>query len=170
LAAIGLWYDDFDGVNPVSKDLLDVLTYNTGVNANDVPLKNKFPYVQTPFAGTDNCNCDNNTTASRSTPPSAMTMPRVSSLGVAPPDAFVSTYPNPSSNTNTIKYRLETSSQIRIVVMDQQGREIKELVNKKQDAGIYSLDWNTQNLAAGTYFIKVIKNDNRGQLIKLIKN
>ena len=43
LAAIGLWYDDFDGVNPVSKDLLDVLTYRTGVNANDVPFKKKFP-------------------------------------------------------------------------------------------------------------------------------
>ena len=99
-----------------------------------------------------------------------MSMPRTSSLGVAAPDAFVSTYPNPSSNTNTIRYRLENPSQIRIVVMDQQGREIKELVNKKQDAGTYTFDWNTQKLAAGTYFIKVVKNDNKGQLIKLIKN
>ena len=99
-----------------------------------------------------------------------MGMPRSSSLGMTAPDAFVSTYPNPSSNTNTIKYRLESPSQIRIVVMDQQGREIKELVNKKQDTGIYTLDWNTQKLAAGTYFIKVVKNDNKAQLIKLIKN
>ena len=170
LAAIGLWYDDFDGVNPVSKDLLDVLTYRTGVNANDVPFKKKFPYVQTPFAGTDNCDCDDNTSGKGAKPPSIMSMPRTSSLGVAAPDAFVSTYPNPSSNTNTIRYRLENPSQIRIVVMDQQGREIKELVNKKQDTGTYTFDWNTQKLAAGTYFIKVVTNDNKGQLIKLIKN
>ena len=170
LAAIGLWYDDFDGKNPVSQDLIDVLTYRTGVNENDVPFKKKFPYVQTPFAGTYNCPCNDNTSGKAANPPSTMSMPRTSSLGMAAPDAFVSTYPNPSSNTNTVKYRLESPSQIRIVVMDQQGREIKELVNKKQDAGIYSVDWNTQKLAAGTYFIKVIKNDNKGQLIKLIKN
>ena len=54
--------------------------------------------------------------------------------------------------------------------MDQQGRQIKELVNKKQDAGIYTVNWNTQKLAAGTYFITVIKDGNKGQAIKLIKN
>jgi hypothetical protein len=170
LAAIGLWYDDFNGTNPVSQDLIDVLTYRTGVNENDVPFKKKFPYVQTPFPGTYNCPCDDNTSSKGIKPPSTMSMPRSSSLGIAAPDAFVSSYPNPSSNTNTIKYRLETPSQIRIVVMDQQGREIKELVNKRQEAGIYSIDWNTQKLSAGTYFIRVIKNDNKGQLIKLIKN
>lgn len=53
LAAIGLWYDDFDGTNPVSQDLLDVLTYRTGVNKNDKPFKAAFPYVATPWRGTD---------------------------------------------------------------------------------------------------------------------
>ena len=56
LAAIGLWYDDFDpndpNASPVTQDLLDVLTYTTGVEANDVPLRNTFPYVQQPFRGT----------------------------------------------------------------------------------------------------------------------
>ena len=53
LAAVGLWYDDFDGSNPVSTDLLDVLTYRTGVNANDKPFKSAFPYVASPWRGTD---------------------------------------------------------------------------------------------------------------------
>ena len=171
LAAIGLWYDDFDGTNPLSQDLLDVLSYKTGVNANDVPFKTKFPFVQMPFAGTDNCNCDNNTAEKGTDAPTSMRMPpRSSSLGMATPDVFVSTYPNPSATNNTIKYRVENSSQIRIVVMDQQGKQIKELVNKKQDKGIYTVDWNTQKLPAGTYFINVIKNGNKGQAIKLIKN
>ncbi len=170
LAAIGLWYDDFDGTNPVSQDLIDVLSYKTGVNANDAPFKTKFPFVQAPFAGTDNCDCDNNTSGKGTNAPSAMRMPRSSNLGVAAPDVFVSTFPNPSADNNTIKYRVENSSQIKIVVMDQQGRQIKELVNTKQDAGVYTVDWNTQKLAAGTYFITVIKNGIKGQAIKLIKN
>lgn len=52
LAAIGLWYDDFNGSNPVTQDLLDVLTYRTGVNKNDTTFKAVFPYVQTPWRGT----------------------------------------------------------------------------------------------------------------------
>ncbi len=52
LAALGLWYDDFNGINPVSQDLLDVVTYRTGVNKNDTTFKMAFPYVQTPWRGT----------------------------------------------------------------------------------------------------------------------
>ncbi len=170
LAAIGLWYDDFDGVNPVSQDLIDVLSYRTGVNANDAPFKSKFPFVQAPFAGTDNCDCDNNTSGKGTKAPAAMRIPKSSSLGIASPDVFVSTYPNPSADNNTIKYRVENPSQIKIVVLDQQGRQVTELVNKKQDKGIYSVDWNTQKLAAGTYFITVIKDGAKGQSIQLIKN
>ncbi|MGK2862711.1 MAG: DUF4331 family protein [Chitinophagaceae bacterium] len=170
LAAVGLWYDDFDGMNPLSQDLLDVLTYRTGVNANDVSFKNKFPFVQQPFAGTDNCDCDATTSPKGTNPPTSMRMPVTSSLGVSAPSVFASTFPNPAANTNTVKYRLESASQIRIVVMDQQGRQIKELVNKKQDAGVYTVDWNTQKLAAGTYFISIMKNGKQGQAIQLIKN
>jgi hypothetical protein len=53
LAAIGLWYDDYKGgPNPVTPDLVNVLTYSTGVNANDTTFKTSFPYVQTPWRGT----------------------------------------------------------------------------------------------------------------------
>jgi Domain of unknown function (DUF4331) len=53
LAAIGLWYDDFDGKgSPVTPDLLNVLTYSTGVDHNDTSFKTSFPYVQTPWRGT----------------------------------------------------------------------------------------------------------------------
>ncbi len=51
LAAIGLWYDDFGGTNPVTQDLLDVLTYQTGVEKNDKPFQPTFPYVAIPWSG-----------------------------------------------------------------------------------------------------------------------
>ncbi len=54
LAAIGLWYDDYvAGGSPVTPQLVNVLTYNTGVNNNDTTFRNNFPYVQTPWRGTE---------------------------------------------------------------------------------------------------------------------
>ena len=61
LAAIGLWYDDFDPVtspSPVTQDLLNVLTYSTGVEKNDVEFRSSFPYLAMPFAGTSGCSGD----------------------------------------------------------------------------------------------------------------
>ncbi len=57
LAAIGLWYDDYTagGPNPVTQDLLDVLTYSTGVNANDIGFSSTFPYEAAPWSGTSAC-------------------------------------------------------------------------------------------------------------------
>jgi len=58
LAAVGLWYDDFDPAtseSPVTQDLLDVLTYTTGVEANDKPFTGSFPYLAMPFSGTGDC-------------------------------------------------------------------------------------------------------------------
>ena len=56
LAAVGLWYDDYDpnsSPSPVTQDLLDVLTYSTGVEKNDVEFSNSFPYVAQPWRGTE---------------------------------------------------------------------------------------------------------------------
>ena len=58
LAAVGLWYDDFDpntSTSPVTQDLLDVLTYTTGVETNDRPFSGSFPYLAMPASGTGEC-------------------------------------------------------------------------------------------------------------------
>ena len=56
LAAVGLWYDDYDPASspsPVTDDLLGVLTFSTGVDSNDKPFRSTFPYVALPWRGTD---------------------------------------------------------------------------------------------------------------------
>ncbi len=57
LAAIGLWYDDFDAANPdaspVTNQLINVLLYSTGVESNDLPFSNTFPYLAAPHRGTE---------------------------------------------------------------------------------------------------------------------
>jgi len=55
LAAVGLWYDDFDGTTPLTDDLLGVLTYTTGVESNDLPFTGSFPYLAMPHSGTGPC-------------------------------------------------------------------------------------------------------------------
>ncbi|MEO8733243.1 MAG: DUF4331 domain-containing protein [Flavobacteriales bacterium] len=56
LAAVGLWYDDYNASNvdqsPVTNQLLNVLNYSTGVEHNDTTFKATFPYVATPWRGT----------------------------------------------------------------------------------------------------------------------
>lgn len=55
LAAIGLWYDDYNASSstqsPVTNLLVNVLSYSTGVEQNDVPFKTSFPYVASPWSG-----------------------------------------------------------------------------------------------------------------------
>ncbi len=57
LAAIGLWYDDYNASSsaqsPVTNLLVNVLSYSTGVEQNDVAFKTSFPYVASPWAGKD---------------------------------------------------------------------------------------------------------------------
>ena len=56
LAAVGLWYDDYNYQNAsastVTNYLINVLQYSTGVEKNDTTFKTSFPYVQTPWRGT----------------------------------------------------------------------------------------------------------------------
>lgn len=56
LAAIGLWYDDYDpntSTSPLTQNLLNVLGFTAGPTKNDTTFNNTFPYVQTPWRGFD---------------------------------------------------------------------------------------------------------------------
>ena len=56
LAAVGLWYDDYDPAtspSPVTPQLLNVLSYTTGVEKNDRAFQKTFPYVAMPWSGTE---------------------------------------------------------------------------------------------------------------------
>lgn len=57
LAAIGLWYDDYNAqdttASPVTAQLNSVLGFTAGVTKNDTTFKASFPYVQTPWRGFD---------------------------------------------------------------------------------------------------------------------
>lgn len=176
LAAIGLWYDDFDGVNPLTADLLSVYTYDAGITSNDAPLKSAFPYVASSWAGTHNCNCGEESRTAAKKQESIGSIPSINkpvaetNLGLTSPEINLAAYPNPTNGNSTIRYSVDAPSQVRIMVYDLSGKQIKTLVDRKHEAGVYTMEWNNNGLANGTYVITAAKNGVAKQVVKVVKN
>ncbi|MBK7157415.1 MAG: T9SS type A sorting domain-containing protein [Ignavibacteria bacterium] len=65
-------------------------------------------------------------------------------------------YPNPFNPKTIISYELETSSSVSIKVFDILGKEINELINKKQNPGKYEIDFDGSALSSGVYFYSLV--------------
>ena len=169
LAALGLWYDDFvPGGSPVTPNLLSVVTYNTGVNANDTSFKTTFPFVQTPWSGTHNCSC--------TTPSAAPNLSIKSSglsnkqpLGLASPGIEIASSPNPMSDNNTLRYHVPVPSRVTIMLYNAAGQPVKILVSKKVAAGTYTTQWNAHGMAKGSYFISGSRDGGSRQTVTIVK-
>jgi hypothetical protein len=173
LAAIGLWYDDYNCTgSPVTQNLLNVLTYNAGVTSNDATLKSAFPYVAAPWPGTHNCDC--NTGITNKNQGTAGTSPTIKKqtvdLGLSSKEINLAAYPNPSDGNSTIKYSVDESSTVKIAVYNVEGKLIKVLSDKKQEPGVYTLNWDNSNLAKGIYIITAYKNGVTRQAVKVVRN
>ncbi|MFA5403869.1 MAG: choice-of-anchor V domain-containing protein [Ignavibacteria bacterium] len=64
-------------------------------------------------------------------------------------------YPNPFNPITKIDYQIAKTSIIKLTVYNILGNKIVELVNKKQDAGNYSVDFDGSKLSSGTYIYKI---------------
>jgi hypothetical protein len=79
-------------------------------------------------------------------------------------------YPNPFNPTTTIKYSLPFESEVKIVVHNLLGEKIMELVNGKQGAGYYEVNWDAGSIASGIYFYTIeAKAVDTGQNYKTVK-
>lgn len=65
-------------------------------------------------------------------------------------------YPNPFNPVTTIKYDLPNTSDVSLIIYDILGRKVKELVNTKQQAGRYEVQFNASSLASGVYIYQLI--------------
>lgn len=164
LAAIGLWYDDFvAGGSPVTQDLLDVLTYKTGVEENDKAFRPTFPYLALPHAGDGPCGGPQ---AIGSDNASFIGMDRenVSSTGVL----AVTNYPNPFTASTTLRYRLETETNVNLSVFDQQGKLLATLAQGIQPAGDHEAIFNSAQLPTGIYYARLASGKDM-QVVKMFK-
>ena len=64
-------------------------------------------------------------------------------------------YPNPFNPVTTINYSVPERTHVLIKVYDTLGREVAILVNKEQNAGSYSINFNASNISSGVYFYSI---------------
>lgn len=67
-------------------------------------------------------------------------------------------YPNPVKEFAVIDYAISSTSSVKLEIMDINGKICEKLVDKNHAAGNYTVNW-TNNLSAGTYFVKLAVND-----------
>jgi hypothetical protein len=88
-----------------------------------------------------------------------------SSAIVSGPQKFTlkQNYPNPSNPTSKIDYEIPFNAFVSVEVYDVSGRMVSKLVNEKQNAGYYSVNFNGSNLASGIYFYKLFVKSEKEQ-------
>jgi exonuclease III len=69
-------------------------------------------------------------------------------------------YPNPFNSTTKINYKLRITNDVHLAIFDVTGKEIGVLVNEKQNAGSYSVEWNASDYPSGVYFYKLTSEEN----------
>ncbi|MBD0279531.1 MAG: T9SS type A sorting domain-containing protein, partial [Flavisolibacter sp.] len=91
-----------------------------------------------------------------------------SNLGLATPEMMMVTQ-NPVIDNNTVQYHIASPSHVKITVYDLLGRPVKVLVDKRQDAGTFTVQWNTTGLSKGTYLITAMKDGEIARTIQVVK-
>ncbi len=70
--------------------------------------------------------------------------------------ALFQNYPNPFNPATTINYQLPANSFVTLKVYDVLGREVKSLINERQDAGYYKIEFGASSLSSGIYVYRII--------------
>lgn len=164
LAAIGLWYDDYTAgdPNPVTPNLLGVLTYTTGVEKNDVAFNASFPNLAMPWSGDGECGGKIAT---------AVQNPGGGVIGLERPKVSVVNYPNPVADVTTVKINSQFDGKIKIELRNEEGKTVQTLSHELFDKGLHEFTVNLSNIPTGIYFATAI-NANGGILgfTKIIKS
>ncbi len=152
LAAIGLWYDDYTSGNPVTPNLLNVLTYKSGPTHNDLSFKSVFPFVGEPHRGYD---------YQKQLISDSLDAPLAVGdgdfLGISVPKGFIldQNYPNPFNPSTQIRYHVATTDVVTLTVYNEAGQEVTTLVNEIKPPGTYEVNWDAKNYASGVYFYRM---------------
>jgi hypothetical protein len=73
--------------------------------------------------------------------------------------ALYNNYPNPFNPTTNIKYDLPKETKVSLKIYDILGREVATLVDTKQTAGRYEVNFNATKVASGVYIYRLIAGD-----------
>lgn len=65
-------------------------------------------------------------------------------------------FPNPFNPSTTIKFGMPKSENVKLVVYDMLGREVKVLVDEYRNAGFHEINFDASSFASGAYFYKLV--------------
>jgi hypothetical protein len=69
-------------------------------------------------------------------------------------DTLISNYPNPFVNSTVIRYK-SAGGHTLVQIMDTTGRVIANLLDKEVVVGTYSMTFDSKNLPAGVYYMRL---------------
>ena len=61
-------------------------------------------------------------------------------------------YPNPANHSTIIKYQLPQDGNVSLVLYNNVGAKIKDLISEQKASGIYQVEVNTPSLPVGNYY------------------
>lgn len=76
-------------------------------------------------------------------------------------------YPNPFNPNTRIEYQIPQESYVTLKIYNALGQEIKTLVNRKQNPGVFHAEFNASYLPSGIYFYR-LTTDNFSEMKKMI--
>ena len=82
-------------------------------------------------------------------------------------EPLLQNYPNPFQSTTIITYQLPAISNVELSVYDISGRKVSTLVNERQFADRYEVEWNAEGMEAGIYFCE-LKTEMGRQVMKMV--
>ncbi len=86
-----------------------------------------------------------------------------------PSDFFLAqNYPNPFNPRTVIRYRLPASAFVELTIYNTLGEKVRTLVNRRQAAGNYSVNFDGSSLTSGIYFYELSTNKGRTQIRKMM--
>ena len=82
---------------------------------------------------------------------------KVIEIGLTTPDKFElsQNYPNPFNPATTINYNLPEAANVKLIIYNILGQEIKTLVNEFKEAGVHTVNFNASELNSGLYIYKI---------------
>ena len=83
-------------------------------------------------------------------------------------------YPNPFNPTTTIEFGIPKEANVKLIIYDLLGEVVNELVNDYKQAGVYKVNWNSNDnngriLSSGVYFYELKVSGSSGRELSLIK-
>lgn len=147
LAAIGLWYDDYNPTSspsPVTANLVSVLSYNAGPTKNDKPFVTSWPYMAEAHRGYDAVGGS----------PVGVRGEASGPLGFSAPTAFfvANSYPNPFTASTTMKFHVAESGHAIVKIFDTRGQLVATAFERDVNNGDYTVNWAANSaLPTGSY-------------------